>query len=54
MEGHDPEGLFPCILGHEACGLVESIGKGVTTVKVGDLVIPSYVPECQEFSCIFC
>ena len=38
----DPEGLFPCILGHEAAGVVESVGEGVTTVDVGDHVIPCY------------
>lgn len=38
----DPEGLFPCILGHEAAGVVESVGEGVTTVKPGDHVIPCY------------
>jgi hypothetical protein len=26
------EGKFPCILGHEAAGIVESVGAGVTTV----------------------
>ena len=31
----DPEGLFPCILGHEAAGVVESVGDGVTTVQIG-------------------
>lgn len=31
LEGHDPEGIFPCILGHEATGVVESLGEGVTT-----------------------
>ena len=38
----DPEGLFPCILGHEAAGIVESVGPGVTSVAVGDHVIPCY------------
>ena len=38
----DPEGLFPCILGHEAAGIVESVGEGVTSVKAGDHVIPCY------------
>ena len=38
----DPEGLFPCVLGHEAAGVVESVGEGVTTVKPGDHVIPCY------------
>ena len=53
-DGHDPEGLFPCILGHEAGCIVESIGEGVTTVAVGDHVIPCYTPECREAACIFC
>jgi S-(hydroxymethyl)glutathione dehydrogenase/alcohol dehydrogenase len=50
--GKDPEGLFPCILGHEGAGVVESIGEGVTSVKPGDHVIPLYTPECKE--CKFC
>lgn len=36
LDGHDPEGLFPCILGHEAAGVVESVGEGVTSVTAGD------------------
>jgi len=54
LEGHDPEGLFPCILGHEATGIVESIGEGVTSVAVGDIVIPCYTPECREHDCLYC
>ncbi|CAL5353567.1 unnamed protein product [Camellia sinensis] len=50
--GKDPEGLFPCILGHEAAGIVESVGEGVTEVKPGDHVIPCYQAECRE--CKFC
>jgi S-(hydroxymethyl)glutathione dehydrogenase/alcohol dehydrogenase len=38
--GQDPEGLFPSILGHEATCVVESVGDGVTTVSVEDLVVP--------------
>lgn len=38
----DPEGKFPCILGHEAAGIVESVGPGVTSVQAGDTVIPCY------------
>ena len=34
--GDDAEGKFPCILGHEAAGVVESVGEGVTHVSVGD------------------
>lgn len=40
LSGQDPEGAFPVILGHEGGGVVESIGEGVTDVKVGDHVIP--------------
>jgi len=40
--GLDAEGLFPCILGHEAAGIVESVGEGVTSVKPGDHVVPCY------------
>lgn len=54
LSGQDAEGKFPCILGHEAGGIVESIGEGVTSVKVGDKVIPCYTPECRESACIFC
>jgi len=50
--GKDPEGLFPVILGHEGGGIVESVGEGVTSVKVGDHVIPLYTAECRE--CKFC
>lgn len=35
LSGQDPEGLFPCVLGHEAAGVVESVGEGVTSVKEG-------------------
>jgi S-(hydroxymethyl)glutathione dehydrogenase/alcohol dehydrogenase len=52
LSGDDPEGIFPCVLGHEGGGIVESIGIGVTSVKVGDHVIPLYTPECGE--CKFC
>ena len=54
MEGSDPEGKFPSILGHEAGAVVESVGEGVTSVKPGDKVIPCYTPECGEPDCIFC
>ncbi|MFV0386053.1 S-(hydroxymethyl)glutathione dehydrogenase/class III alcohol dehydrogenase [Paracoccus sp. (in: a-proteobacteria)] len=45
LSGKDPEGLFPVILGHEGCGVVEEIGRGVTSVRPGDHVIPLYIPE---------
>ena len=52
LSGEDPEGIFPAILGHEGGGVVESVGEGVTSVAVGDHVIPLYTPECGE--CKFC
>lgn len=52
LSGDDPEGIFPSILGHEGGGIVESVGEGVTSVSVGDHVIPLYTPECGE--CKFC
>jgi len=52
LSGDDPEGVFPAILGHEGGGIVESVGEGVTSVAVGDHVIPLYTPECGE--CKFC
>jgi len=48
LSGADPEGLFPCILGHEGAGVVVDVGAGVTTIKKGDHVIPLYTPECRQ------
>lgn len=52
LNGLDPEGRFPVILGHEGAGVVESVGPGVTSVQPGDHVIPLYTPQCYE--CKFC
>ena len=52
LSGDDPEGDFPAILGHEGAGIVVEIGEGVTSVEVGDHVIPLYTPECRE--CDYC
>jgi len=52
LDGHDPEGLFPCILGHEASGIVESVGEGVIGLAPGDHVIPCYQAWCGD--CKFC
>ena len=43
--GEDPEGIFPAILGHEGAGVVIEIGEGVTSLEVGDHVIPLYTPN---------
>ncbi|KAM5255594.1 alcohol dehydrogenase 1C [Ctenodactylus gundi] len=39
---------LPAILGHEAAGIVESVGEGVTSVKPGDKVIPLFIPQCGK------
>ena len=52
LSGADPEGVFPSILGHEGAGVVVEVGPGVTSVAVGDHVIPLYTPECGK--CKFC
>ncbi len=52
LSGDDPEGIFPAVLGHEGGGIVEEIGAGVTSVAVGDHVIPLYTAECR--TCSFC
>jgi S-(hydroxymethyl)glutathione dehydrogenase/alcohol dehydrogenase len=52
LSGEDPEGRFPSILGHEGAGIVLEAGRGVTSVKPGDHIIPLYTPECRE--CEYC
>jgi len=50
-----PDKFLPHLLGHEGSGIVEEIGEGVTTVKLGDHVvlhwrksagIESFTPKC--------
>src|ERR1041385_9521354 len=48
LSGEDPEGRFPVIFGHEGAGIVREIGPGVTSLQVGDHVIPLYTPECRQ------
>jgi len=52
LSGKDPEGIFPCIMGHEGGAVVAEVGAGVSGLKPGDHVIPLYIPECGE--CKFC
>ncbi len=52
LSGADPEGAFPAILGHEGAGIVVDVGEGVTSLAVGDHVIPLYTPECR--TCEYC
>ncbi|KAK5857026.1 hypothetical protein PBY51_010296 [Eleginops maclovinus] len=46
------EDCFPTVLGHEAAGIVESVGPGVTEYQPGDKVIPLFIAQCRE--CRFC
>lgn len=50
------EGSFPIddpiILGHEASGVVEKVGAGVTDPKVGDHVVLTPAPSCGH--CYYC
>ncbi len=39
---------FPFLLGHEAAGLVESVGEGVTDVAPGDFVILNWRAVCGQ------
>ena len=39
---------FPYLLGHEAAGLVESIGEGVTNVMPGDYVVLNWRAVCGD------
>ncbi|KAL4271331.1 hypothetical protein GQ457_13G007970 [Hibiscus cannabinus] len=43
-----PPACFPRILGHEAVGVVESVGENVNEVAAGDVVIPVFLSECGE------
>ncbi|XP_048227323.1 alcohol dehydrogenase isoform X2 [Ricinus communis] len=49
-EGQNP--LFPRIYGHEAGGIVESVGEGVNDLKPGDHVLPVFTGECKN--CAHC
>jgi len=44
--------ITPVILGHEAAGVVEAVGDGVTTHAVGDKVVLTPAPPCGQ--CYFC
>ncbi|KAL1556420.1 alcohol dehydrogenase [Salvia divinorum] len=43
---------FPRIFGHEASGVVESVGEGVTDLEIGDHVVPIFNGECEK--CVYC
>src|SRR5688500_8863460 len=43
---------LPMVLGHEAAGVVEEVGAGVTSVKPGDHIIFSFRTHCGR--CAYC
>ncbi|XP_075465581.1 alcohol dehydrogenase 1-like [Ascaphus truei] len=51
VQGEIKEVKFPVILGHEAAGIIESVGAGVTKIKRGDKVIPLVIPQCGQCRC---
>ena len=44
------ETACPVVLGHEGAGVVETVGDGVSRVKVGDHVALSWAPACGSCS----
>jgi len=45
INGHRPRPM-PMALGHEASGIVEELGQGVTDLERGDHVVLVFVPSC--------
>ena len=45
-------GVLPAVYGHEAAGVVEAVGPGVTRAAVGDHVVVSLLRSCGD--CYFC
>ncbi len=51
VDGARPRPL-PMLLGHEAAGIVEATGSGVSDIAVGDRVVMTFLPRCG--SCAGC
>jgi len=51
IDGNRPRPV-PMALGHEAAGIVEAVGRGVTALRPGDHVVAAFVPSCGH--CIPC
>src|SRR5208282_3566907 len=53
-------GELPAVYGHEAAGVVEAVGSGVTRLKAGDPVVATLIrncgfcPACAEGAPVFC
>ncbi|KAK8497172.1 hypothetical protein V6N13_026897 [Hibiscus sabdariffa] len=48
---NEAQRAYPRILGHEAAGIVESVGEGVEGIKKGDHVVPIFQGECGTCMC---
>lgn len=44
--GEQPPSKLPIVLGHEPAGIIEKVGQGVTTLKVGDRVSVDSMISC--------
>lgn len=45
-------GSLPLLLGHEAAGVIEEVGQGVTRLQVGDHVVVTLIRSCGH--CYYC
>jgi len=45
IDGNRPRPL-PMVLGHEAAGVVEALGPGISDLVIGDHVVTAFVPSC--------
>jgi threonine dehydrogenase-like Zn-dependent dehydrogenase len=52
--GTPPTGSDYIVLGHESLGEIVEVGKGVTRLKVGDLVVPTVRRPCPHATCASC
>ncbi|MBC7982520.1 MAG: zinc-dependent alcohol dehydrogenase family protein [Candidatus Obscuribacterales bacterium] len=51
IDGNRPRAM-PMVIGHEAAGIIEQLGPGVTDLAVGDHVVTAFVPSCGH--CLPC
>lgn len=47
INGSRPRPL-PMLLGHEAAGIVEAVGAGVTDITIGQRVVMTFLPRCGQ------
>ncbi|HXX94202.1 MAG TPA: alcohol dehydrogenase catalytic domain-containing protein, partial [Planctomycetota bacterium] len=52
--GTPPPGSDYIVLGHESLGEVVEVGKAVSRVKPGDLVVPTVRRPCSHATCASC